>query len=216
MSTVLDIITCVEDASYDVEVNVTDEVLQCLDFSAIEEKVGKGKRLINFYLDRTLSLEESLVVLERLERLASEDGSISIYTSGRNFNGLMKAIKLRKSATHHELHIDDHDIRSDFSHPIDEYSEFDEITYFNLKNSVEAARKTFVFSPVIIGSSVWNEDYSAEDIYRIVGAKGSGKLPLMNHSFKVRTASRKIMDKVHVKKKFPEKFNKRNRHDINK
>lgn len=394
----------------------------------IEEKVGRGKKLINFYLDRTLSLEESLVVLERLERLAGEEGSISIYTSGRNFNGLMKVIKLSKSTIHHELHIDDHDIRSvldvnnimcslnfsriscdfyfsdrylmnfntwdylnlcrfseckfdrnrvnkmralieevwcelvpsiyygnsltsfvktemvldyieknianttndrgtrindvedlsrrnyqvevymndavgtfgesegsplgkarlatllldnyfaqvdcrvvndikwfgrdssgclvttnsgrkyghsldrdnlrftdlekmhyvggvvsleddhkyrsDFSYPVDEYSELDEITYFNLKSSVEAARKIFVFSLEIIDSSVWDDDYSAENIYRPVGTKGNGKLPLMNYSFKAKIVPRKIMDKVPVKKKFPEKFNKRNRYDI--
>lgn len=428
MSTILDIIPKTEDSSYDVEVNITEQALQCLDELDIEEQIGTGKRLVKFYVDGTLSLEECAEVLEKLESIAGNDGAISIFTSGRNFNDLMKAIKLRRSDIHHELHIDDNDIRSvldvnniicglnfsriscdcyfsdrylvnfnpidyinlshfpeckfdrkrvdkmrsvieevwgelvpsvyyanaltsfaktemvldyieknianttnageiriddvedfsrrnyqvedyaddavgvfgekdgtstgktrlaallldnyfaqvncrvvngkisgdssvwlttmngggeyghsldsnnlrfsnleefgyvdgvvslegdhkyrrDFSRPVDEYAELDEITYFNLKNSVEATRKTFIFSPKIIGTSVWDEDYSAEDIYRTVGTKGNGKFPGFNQMLSVKSAPRKIMDKVHVKKKFPEKFNKRNRHDIRK
>ncbi len=110
MSAILDIIPNI-DEEY-IEVNLTDETLQCLDFSEINERIGEGTRKIKFYVGRTLKLEECFSILEKLANLTTEDGSISIYTSGNNFNELMKTIKLRKSNIHHELHIDDNNIRS--------------------------------------------------------------------------------------------------------
>lgn len=410
------------------EVNITDEMLQTLSISEIEKQIGLGRRFVKFHIDRFLSLEESCEILKKLEALALDDGSISIYTSGRNFNELMKAIKLRKSTIHHEMHIDDNDIRdvldinniicglnfsriacdcyfsdrylvnfnpsdyinlcrfpeckfdrermdkirgvieevwgklvpsyyyantlssfektemildyikenisdtknyrevkfddvneysrrkyqvedyaddavgvfkekdgtvlgktllaavlldnyfakvncrvvlgerfpveentrwlvttiggknyghsvaydirfsnlenfgyrngficlednhkyrSAFSRSIDSYSELDEITYFNLKNILAEKRRTFIFPPMIIGSCIFDEE-SAEDIYRFVSTRGSGKMPKASHSLSVKSAPRKSLDKVHVKQRFPEKFNKRNRQNIRK
>lgn len=96
----------------DSEVCITDEFLQTLELSDIQDMFGCGKKNVKFYIDRTLGFEEALIILEKLEKLALEDGIISIYTSGRNFNELMKAIKLRKSNIYHEMHIDDNDIRN--------------------------------------------------------------------------------------------------------
>lgn len=94
------------------EINIDEEALNCLESIDIEKQLGTGTKNIKFYVGRTLKLEECLSILEKLTNLTSEDGSISIYTSGNNFNELMKAIKLRKSNIHHELHIDDNNIRS--------------------------------------------------------------------------------------------------------
>ena len=94
------------------EININEEALICLESAGIEKQLGDGIRNIKFYVDRTLKLEDCFDILEKLDNLATEDGSIAIYTSGNNFNELMKAIKLRNSNIHHELHIDDNDIRS--------------------------------------------------------------------------------------------------------
>lgn len=410
------------------EVNITDEMLETLSFLDFVQQIGDGRRVIKFYVDRTLSLENSLKILEKLEEIASSDGTISIYTSGRNFNELMKAIKLRKSDIHHEVHIDDNDIRnaldinniicslnfsriacdcyfsdrylvnfnsgdyinlsrfpeckfdrhridrmrgvieqvwselvpsiysanslsgvakvemildyiskristtdnfretrfrdvkehsrrnyqvddyaydalgvfregdgtyigktklaallldnyfaqvdcrivngdifpivenavwlvtrhgdrkyghsldrdvrfsdleklgyingivsldsdhkyrSDYSYDVAGYSELDEITYFNLKSSLDSVRSTFIFPPKIIGTCIFDEEYT-EDIYRNISPKSSGKFGSNSHNFSVKSASRKIFNKVHSKRMYPERLNKRNRHNIRK
>ena len=94
------------------EVNITDEILQTLDTSDIEKVIPSGRRNIKLYVDSVLKLDDCFSILEKLESLVLSDGTISIYTTGRNFNELMKAIKLRKSDIHHELHVDDNDIRT--------------------------------------------------------------------------------------------------------
>lgn len=110
MNIILDVNQCSPLSPYDVKIDVNERALLYLDFD-IDKKIAPGRRLVKFYLDKTLSLEECNEILKKLERLALKDGAISISTTGRNFNELMKCIGMRKSKIHHEMHIDDNDIR---------------------------------------------------------------------------------------------------------
>lgn len=104
--------TAIDSVSSDFEVNLTEDELQCLEISEIKERIPENVNRIKFYVDRKLSLDECFLILDKLENIIGDNGSISIYTTGRNFNELMKCIKLRKSDLHHELHIDDNNIRT--------------------------------------------------------------------------------------------------------
>lgn len=108
----IDIFPGLPGEEYEYTVIITDEALCCLDDSVITRQFGSSNNVVEFYLDRKLNIDECDIILRKLEHIAGKRGSISIFTTGRNFNELMKTIKLRKSKTHHELHIDDHDIRT--------------------------------------------------------------------------------------------------------
>lgn len=112
MSTRIDIIPELSEEQYKYEVRITDEALQCLDDSVISLQFGSSNNLVKFYVDRKLSIDECRIILEKLEHIAGEKGSISIFTTGRNFNDLMKVIGTREKSNHYEMHIDDNDIRS--------------------------------------------------------------------------------------------------------
>ena len=61
---------------------------------------------INFYLDRKLNYEECCEILKKLESIRRSNGKVRIFTSGCNFNEMMKAIGNIDSKKY-EMHIDD-------------------------------------------------------------------------------------------------------------
>lgn len=111
MSARIDILPGSLEELYKYEVRITEDGLQCLDDSVILEQFGLAKNLVKIYLDRKLDIDSSTILLEKLERIAGENGSINIFTTGRNFNDLMKIIGTRSGSNHIEMHIDDNDIR---------------------------------------------------------------------------------------------------------
>lgn len=111
MSARIDILPGLPEEQYKYEVKITDEALQCFDDSSIIKQFGSSNNFVKFYLDRKLDIDECTTLLEKLERIAGKSGSIAIFTTGRNFNDLMKIIGTRNGSNHYEMHIDDNDIR---------------------------------------------------------------------------------------------------------
>lgn len=90
-----------------VKIDISDEVLLSLESDDFHLESFKGLKDINFYLNRQLSYEECCEFLSKLERICGLDGKVRIFTSGCNFNEMMKAIGNSKIKECCEMHIDD-------------------------------------------------------------------------------------------------------------
>ena len=90
-----------------VNIDINEEALISLDSDDFQLQSFNGlKRQINFYLDRKLNYEESCDILRKLETISGSNGKIRIFTSGCNFNEMMKAIG-NFDSKRYEIHIDD-------------------------------------------------------------------------------------------------------------
>ena len=105
MSMILNIIS----SENNVVIDVSEDALICIENDDIESQIPSDlKKCVNFYLDRKLSYDECSDILKKLKNISGEDGLINIFTTGHNFNDMMKCIGSREYSGSYVMHVDDH------------------------------------------------------------------------------------------------------------
>ena len=100
------------------EVVLNDSSLVCFSENDLTGKIGQGNFNkpvhIKFFVDGRYDVEEWGEFLGKLERSVNGNMKIAIYTSGYNFNSIMKCINKNGRLGNCSVYIDDHDIRGVF------------------------------------------------------------------------------------------------------
>lgn len=105
-------------SDWSIEVELNDSSLACLSESDFTSSFGHGianKAVhIKFFVDGLYDAKGWGELLGKLERSVNGNVKIDIYTSGYNFNSIMKCINIDGRLENCSVYIDDHDIRGVF------------------------------------------------------------------------------------------------------